>query len=161
MTIDVIDKKGFRKNVCIVMTNNLDKVFFARRSTDKGWQFPQGGVLLGETYRQAMYRELFEEVGLTEKDVTIIGITDRLYFYKLPKAYVNHHKKPLCIGQKQKWYLLKLKSSEQEINLNVAAQPEFDSFKWINYWDTINEVVDFKKEVYRSALRHLERIRAH
>ena len=119
MTTDVIDKNGYRKNVCIVITNAKGKVLLARRISDKGWQFPQGGVLTGETYREAMYRELYEEVGLSQDDIEITTATSRLYFYRLPEAFVNHHRKPICIGQKQKWYLLKLRVSPNKINLNI------------------------------------------
>jgi putative (di)nucleoside polyphosphate hydrolase len=159
MTTDVIDKNGYRKNVCIVITNAKGKVLLARRISDKGWQFPQGGVLTGETYREAMYRELYEEVGLSQDDIEITTATSRLYFYRLPEAFVNHHRKPICIGQKQKWYLLKLRVSPNKINLNITAKPEFDSFKWIDYWDPIDEVIDFKRAVYTAALQQLDKLK--
>ena len=159
MTVDVIDKNGYRKNVCIVIANNKEKVLLARRVNDKGWQFPQGGVLTGETYREAMYRELYEEVGLLQDDIEIIAATSRLYFYRLPEAFVNRHRKQICIGQKQKWYLLRLRASPKQINLNATAKPEFDSYKWMDYWDPIDEVIDFKRAVYMLALQQLDKLR--
>ena len=62
-------------------------------------------------------------------------------------------KEPVCIGQKQKWFLLRLKTSEKNIDLEASDEtPEFDNWRWVNYWYPINHVVNFKQEVYRKAL---------
>ncbi|NDH49825.1 MAG: RNA pyrophosphohydrolase [Proteobacteria bacterium] len=158
---DSIDRRGFRKNVCIVLRNTELKVLIGRRINDQGWQFPQGGVHSGETYKEAMYRELYEEVGLTKDDVKIIASSSRLFFYKLPKDLINYRKKPLCLGQKQKWYLLELSNQKATPDLAIADVPEFDRYEWIDYWEPANRVISFKQNVYKHALKHLNRISSH
>ena len=68
----MLDKDGFRSNVAIVISNGRGKVFWAKRVGQRAWQFPQGGIDLGESPEQALYRELYEEVGLESGDVKII-----------------------------------------------------------------------------------------
>ena len=98
----MIDDDGYRPNVGIVICNRQGQVLWARRFGQHSWQFPQGGINPGETAEQAMYRELFEEVGLHRKDVRILASTRNWLRYKLPKRLVRWDTKPVCIGQKQK-----------------------------------------------------------
>ena len=97
----MIDDDGYRPNVGIVICNRQGQVLWARRFGQHSWQFPQGGINPGETAEQAMYRELFEEVGLHRKDVRILASTRNWLRYKLPKRLVRGDTKPVCIGQKQ------------------------------------------------------------
>lgn len=97
----MIDDDGYRPNVGIVICNRQGQVLWARRYGQHSWQFPQGGINPGETAEQAMYRELFEEVGLSKKDVRILASTRNWLRYKLPKRLVRWDTKPVCIGQKQ------------------------------------------------------------
>ncbi len=112
----MIDKDGFRANVGIVITNDLGKLFWARRIGMDAWQFPQGGIHERESVESAMYRELKEEVGLESNDVEIIGCTKGWLRYKLPKRFIRYHKKPVCIGQKQVWYLLRLNAEDNQFD---------------------------------------------
>ena len=102
-----------------------------------------------------MYRELWEEIGLKPEDVEIIASTASWLRYKLPKRMVRRHAQPICIGQKQKWFLLRLVSSEQALRLDASHKPEFEDWKWVDYWYPIDNVVYFKKRVYRCALQQL------
>jgi putative (di)nucleoside polyphosphate hydrolase len=151
----VIDSDGYRANVGIVLSNQKGAVLWARRMGQDAWQFPQGGINPDEDAEQAMYRELWEEVGLVADDVQIIAATNSWLRYKLPKRMVRRHSQPVCIGQKQKWFLLRLLSSEQQLKLDVSRTPEFDQWKWVDYWYPIEHVVYFKKRVYRCALQQL------
>src|SRR5690606_12784240 len=108
MSSDHIDQDGFRENVGIILANAEGKLLLAGRIGSKGWQFPQGGVLLGETPEEAMFRELHEEVGLKPDDVEVLGSTREWLRYRLPRRYIRHGATPLCIGQKQRWFILKL-----------------------------------------------------
>ena len=101
----MIDAEGFRANVGIVICNNQGQVFWARRYGQHSWQFPQGGVDDGETAEQTMYRELHEEVGLLPEDVEIVASSKHWLRYKLPKRLIRRDSSPVCIGQKQKWFL--------------------------------------------------------
>jgi putative (di)nucleoside polyphosphate hydrolase len=121
------------------------------------WQFPQGGVNPDETAEQAMFRELWEEVGLHEQDVELIASTNSWLRYKLPRRMVRRYSQPVCIGQKQKWFLLRLTSDEGRLDLQATDDPEFEGWRWVDYWYPIKHVVYFKKRVYRCALQQLNK----
>ena len=152
----VIDRAGYRLNVGIILVNDSGRVFWGRRHGHDAWQFPQGGVIAGESAQEAMFRELREEIGLERQDVEILGVTRRWLKYRLPKQYLRHGSDPLVIGQKQKWYLLRLVSSEQKLRLDLSDSPEFDSWRWIDYFEPQDHVIFFKKQVYQQALKELE-----
>ncbi len=151
----MIDAQGFRANVGIVLMNARGQVFWGRRIGMSAWQFPQGGVNPEESLDEAMYRELWEEVGLAPADVELIGCTRRWLRYRLPKRFIRRDQQPLCIGQKQRWYMLKLTAAEERVDLRCAAEPEFDRWRWIDYWESLRLVVPFKRDVYEKALHEL------
>jgi putative (di)nucleoside polyphosphate hydrolase len=151
----VIDLDGFRPNVGMILVNDDNRVFWARRVGQDAWQFPQGGIHEQETPEQTLDRELYEELGLTLNDVKILGCTEGWLRYRLPKHMIRHYSQPLCIGQKQKWFLLRLATSEQKIRLDLSDSPEFDSWCWVNYWHPLRQVIAFKRRVYVQALREL------
>lgn len=154
----MIDIDGFRPNVGIILTNDLGQLLWARRvGGQDAWQFPQGGINERESPEQALYRELHEEVGLHPQDVQILSCTRGWLRYRLPERLVRHNSQPLCVGQKQKWFLLRLKGEENRISLvnNGGGRPEFDDWRWVSYWYPLGKVVSFKKDVYRRALKEL------
>ena len=152
----VIDKEGFRSNVGIVICNDSDEVLWGRRVNGRdSWQFPQGGVHRGESPEEAMYRELHEEVGLPPEAVKIIGRTSGWLRYRLPKKFIRRTESPVCVGQKQVWFLLRLQAPEASICLDAHDDPEFDDWRWVSYWYPVHAVVDFKRDVYRQALGQL------
>lgn len=149
----MIDNDGYRPNVGIIICNRHGQVLWARRFGQNSWQFPQGGINNNETAEQAMFRELNEEVGLSPKDVKILSVTNGWLRYKLPKRMVRWENEPVCIGQKQKWFLLELISDVSAINLSLTQTPEFDDWKWVSYWYPIRQVITFKRDVYRKAMK--------
>jgi putative (di)nucleoside polyphosphate hydrolase len=149
----VIDSNGFRLNVGIILVGPENRLFLARRIGQDAWQFPQGGIQKNETIQQALYRELYEEVGLSIKDVEIVACSRYWLKYRLPPKFIRHDTQPVCVGQKQKWFMLRLLSDEESVRLNCTDTPEFDEWRWVNYWDPLKRVIDFKKAVYRSALK--------
>lgn len=151
----MIDTDGYRLNVGIILCNDQGQVFWARRIGMRSWQFPQGGIKWNEEPEFAMYRELYEEVGLRSRDVQLIARTSDWLRYELPEKYVRKHSLPLCIGQKQIWFMLRLSAAENRIRLNRTAKPEFDSWCWVDYWHPVEGVVFFKRKVYRDALTEL------
>jgi putative (di)nucleoside polyphosphate hydrolase len=151
----VIDPDGFRPNVGIIVTNGHGQVLWARRIGQDAWQFPQGGIKAHESPDQALYRELREELGLHERHVEIMGCTRGWLRYTLPRRFIRRQSMPVCIGQKQVWYLLRLVGEEHDVRLDACTEPEFDHWKWVNYWHPAREVIYFKRHVYRRALKEL------
>ncbi|MCH7695006.1 MAG: RNA pyrophosphohydrolase [Proteobacteria bacterium] len=152
----MIDAEGYRANVAIVMTNGQGKLFWAKRVGMNAWQFPQGGIKPDETAEKAMYRELHEETGLQPDHVEVIGFTNGWLRYQLPKRFIRKNSNPLCIGQKQVWYLLKLLANESHVKLDTSSSPEFDLWRWIDFWEPVKEVIEFKRPVYKKALMEFE-----
>lgn len=151
----VIDAEGFRANVGIILSHADRRLFWARRVGRAGWQFPQGGLQPGETPEQALFRELDEEVGLAPDQVEVLGGTRGWLRYRLPARYQRHDSLPPCIGQKQRWFLLRLKAEDRAIRLDGSAAPEFDDWRWVDYWEPLADVIFFKRSVYREALTEL------
>lgn len=151
----MIDSRGFRPNVGIIICNSRGQLLWAKRIGQDAWQFPQGGIRHGERLQHALFRELKEEVGLEPEDVEIISSTKGWLYYQLPKNLIRQHSNPVCIGQKQKWYLLGLRAPEDKINLVTNSAPEFDDWQWVSFWYPLSQVIDFKREVYRQALKEL------
>ena len=148
----MIDDDGYRPNVGIVICNRQGQVLWARRFGQHSRQFPQGHQSR-ETAEQAMYRELFEEVGLHRKDVRLLASTRNWLRYKLPKRLVRWDTKPVCIGQKQKWFLLQLMCNDADINMQTSSTPEFDGWRWVSFWYPVRQVVSFKRDVYRRVMK--------
>ena len=151
----MIDSDGYRANVGIVITNDKKQILLAKRFKQNGWQLPQGGIDEDETELDALYRELQEEVGLDPSHVTLIAKTPKWLRYELPDEHVRRTQKPKCIGQKQVWYLLKLDASDDEISLDLHDDVEFDDWKWVDYWSPVDEVINFKRDVYEDMLKAL------
>ncbi len=152
----MIDSDGFRPNVGIMLANDQGQLLWARRvGGHDAWQFPQGGISAGETPEQALYRELHEEVGLSQDAVEVLGSTKGWLRYRLPRRFIREGQKPLCIGQKQKWFLLRLLEADAAVQLDLNDKPEFDHWQWVSYWYPLDQVISFKREVYRKAMKEL------
>ncbi|WP_455198294.1 RNA pyrophosphohydrolase [Kaarinaea lacus] len=151
----MIDSEGYRPNVGIILCNGKGHLLWARRIGQDAWQFPQGGIQSHESPEDALYRELREEIGLEQHHVEVLGCTRGWLRYDLPKRFIRHGSQPVCIGQKQLWFLLRLLGSDDDVKLDVGEKPEFDGWRWVEYWYPIDEVVSFKQEVYRNALEEL------
>ncbi len=152
----MIDPDGYRANVGIILCNAAGQVMWARRIGQDAWQFPQGGIGPEEDPEDAMYRELWEETGLSADSVTLLGKTDSWLRYRLPKRLMRRNSEPRCVGQKQLWYLLQLDADETSFDLSVSRSPEFDHWTWVDYWYPVDNVVFFKRRVYQCALAQLE-----
>jgi putative (di)nucleoside polyphosphate hydrolase len=133
----MLDRDGFRPNVGIVLLNQKNQVFWGKRIRTHSWQFPQGGIDRGETPEQAMFRELHEEVGLQPEHVCIVARTRDWLRYEVPDRFIRrdargHYKR-------------------------ATDHPEFDAWRWNDYWVPLDSVVEFKRGVYETALTELSR----
>ncbi len=153
--LDMIDREGYRPNVGIILCNHKNEVFWGKRVREHSWQFPQGGIKQGESPEAAMYRELMEEVGLRPEHVKILGRTRDWLRYDVPNTWVKREWRGTYRGQKQIWFLLRLIGRDSDVSLRASEHPEFDAWRWSDYWMPIDSVIEFKREVYRMALNEL------
>ena len=146
-----------RNGVGIVLLNNKNKVFVAKRidNPKNYWQMPQGGVNLGEDYLKAALRELEEETSI--KSVKLMGEINEHLTYNLPNNLLGIIWKGRFKGQRQKWFIFKFKGEENEINLKTK-KPEFLEWKWINLESITETVVDFKLEVYKKIKEEVKKL---
>jgi putative (di)nucleoside polyphosphate hydrolase len=153
----MIDRDGYRPNVAIVLCNAKNQVFWGKRIREHSWQFPQGGIKQGEAPEDAMFRELEEETGLKREHVKILGRTKNWLHYNVPSHWVKREWRGTYKGQKQIWYLLRLTGRDHDIQLRASEHPEFDAWRWHDYWVPLDSVIEFKRDVYRKALHQLAR----
>ena len=148
------EKLPMRIGVGIIVLNNQNQVFVGKRKDNPGdrWQMPQGGVDKGESYINAMKRELFEETSI--KSIKIVKEVDRIYEYELPDKLVGIIWKGKFRGQKQKWFITKFLGNDNEINLNTK-NPEFIDWKWIEPKLLPEVIVNFKKNLYLNLLAEI------
>ncbi len=154
----MLDRDGYRANVGIILINGRNQVFWGKRIREHSWQFPQGGIKRGESPEQAMFRELQEETGLLPDHVRVVGRTRDWLRYDVPEQWVRREWRGHYRGQKQIWFLLKLVGRDTHIDLRASDHPEFDAWRWNEYWVPLDSVIEFKREVYRLALDELSRL---
>src|SRR3954464_5873636 len=161
----MLDKEGYRPNVGIILANPRNEVFWGKRVHQHAWQFPQGGIQHGETPVQAMYRELEEEIGLARAHVRILGRTRDWLRYEVPEKWSKNAREDAAPsgarhpyrGQKQIWFLLRMAGRDCDGKLRGSGHPEFDAWRWHDYWVPVDAVIEFKRDVYRQALIELHR----
>jgi len=145
-------QKSYRPNVAAVILSSRypDKCefFVAHRSDIKNaWQFPQGGIDEGETPREALKRELLEEIGCD--NVEVLGEYPEWISYEFPK--VSRGKTYPFDGQTQKYFLVRLKEGAS-IDLDAYDVPEFIEHEFVAYEDLFKKVTYFKRKVYRRVI---------
>ncbi len=154
----MLDRDGYRPNVAIVVVNGRNQVFWGKRVREHSWQFPQGGINPGETPEQAMYRELHEEVGLSApprpdswphaRVAALRGAAALGESASGAAATAGRNRSGTCSG----W-----SAATATCALRASDHPEFDAWRWHDYWVPLDTVIEFKREVYRRALTELER----
>ena len=143
-----------RSGVGIIILNNNNQVFVGKRKDNpaNNWQMPQGGVDKGESFIDAMKRELFEETGI--KKIKILKELEKIYQYELPENLVGIIWKGKYRGQKQKWFITRFLGNDDEININTK-HPEFIDWKWIEPKKLPEVIVNFKKKLYIDLLKEI------
>ena len=144
-----------RNGVGIVVLNSTNKVFVGIRidNPKNCWQMPQGGIDPGEEYFSAALRELKEETGI--ENVELIKEIDETLSYELPSNLLGIIWKGKYRGQKQRWFIMRFKGNDSEINLKTH-KPEFLDWKWIDIDEITKVAVNFKLEVYNKIQTHLK-----
>src|SRR5574337_1249239 len=152
----MLDRDGFRPNVGVILLNARNQVFWGKRLKTHSWQFPQGGIKYGESPEQAMYRELHEEVGLKPEHVQLIARTRDWLRYEVPQHFIRKESRGHYKGQKQIWFLLRLVGRDCDMNLRATDHPEFDAWRWNEYWVPLDVVIEFKRGVYEPEPRRFD-----
>ena len=155
--LENFQKLPYRNGVGIVVLNNENKVFVAKRidNPKNFWQMPQGGVDEGENLLNAAYRELKEETSIF--NVKLIKEIEDWTQYDLPSKLIGIIWKGRYKGQKQKWFIFKFLGNDTEINIKTK-NPEFLDWKWIEIGKITEIVVDFKKEVYQKVEKEIKKL---
>lgn len=152
----MLDQHGYRPNVGIILTNPLKQVFWGKRLGQHSWQFPQGGInRRGIASRSHVQRALGGAWSFFENQVRIISRTKDWLRYDVPDRWIRRDLRGIYKGQKQIWFLLEFLGKNKDINLKATNHPEFEAWKWNDYWVPLSQVIDFKRGVYKEALKEL------
>jgi putative (di)nucleoside polyphosphate hydrolase len=144
----------YRPCVGVVLIDARGLVFAGQRidSPSPAWQMPQGGIDAGETPREAAYRELMEETGVTRDKVEFIGKTHGWVTYDLPPELLGRVWGGKYRGQRQKWFLFRFKGSDADVKI-ATDHPEFSTWRWILADEMVESIVPFKRAVYETVIR--------
>ena len=129
-----------------------------RNDMENQWQFPQGGIDSSETPYEAVLRELKEETGIDQKSVEILGTTQTYLQYDYPPSVMqelNVSKTWRYAGQQVQFFLIRYFGSDEDINVQDVPKPEFDAWKWVDYWEPLRLIVEFKRDMYDRAMTEL------
>ena len=141
----------YRPCVGLAVFNVHGNVFVGNRiDTPGAWQMPQGGIDEGEDIKTAALRELKEEIG-TDK-VTIIRIANKKIRYDVPMELSTKHWGGKYRGQEQTWVALRFTGDDSDIKLDAHLPQEFDKWQWVPLQQTVDLIVPFKRETYRSVI---------
>ncbi len=152
----------YRLNVGAALFNDSGQVLVARRANlpdaegaAGGWQLPQGGIDAGEEPRQAVLRELAEEIGTG--NARILGEHPDWLDYDLPPALLGKAFKGRFRGQRQKWFALRFLGTDAEIRLDADPHPEFDAWRWAALPELPGLAPSFKRTIYEILARDFAR----
>ena len=129
-----------------------------RNDMDNQWQFPQGGIDPHETPHDAVLRELVEETGIDQNSVEILGNTQTYLKYDYPPSVMqelNVKKTWRFAGQQVQFFLMRYHGSDEDIDVQNVPKPEFDAWKWVDYWEPLSLIVGFKRDMYDRAMSEL------
>ena len=148
------DSLPYRPCVGVVLLDARGMVFAGQRidSPSPAWQMPQGGIDEGEKPREAAYRELREETGVTRELVEFVGKTHGWVTYDLPPELLGKVWGGKYRGQRQKWFLFRFKGKDTDIKI-LTEHPEFAQWRWILADEMAESIVPFKRAVYDEVIR--------
>ncbi len=153
--------KRYRPNVGIMMINPAGQVWMGHRASrwhgSFCYQCSQGGIDAGETPEDALYRELYEETGLTRDKVRLLVKAKQWYFYDFMPDSAPHLLAQGWVGQKQQWFLMLFTGTDDDFQFDVIPEEvEFSEFKWVDAAAVPDEIVPFKRDVYKQVLKEFQ-----
>ena len=144
----------YRPCVGVVLIDARGLVFAGQRldNPTPAWQMPQGGIDDGEKPKEAAFRELMEETGVTRDLVQPVAKTHGWVTYDLPPDLLGRVWGGKYRGQRQKWFLFRFLGRDSDIKI-ASEHPEFSSWRWILADEMVDGIVPFKREVYAEVIR--------
>lgn len=144
----------YRSGVGIMLINKNKHIFVGKRidNHSDAWQMPQGGLDVGESEDEAMFRELKEETGIFQNSVRVLQKSKFYYYYNLPYKLQKKFWGGKYLGQKQRWYLLEFVDDDSAINVKTE-DPEFSNWKWIAGAEIVDVIVPFKRDLYQDVIK--------
>ncbi len=143
----------YRPCAGIMLVNAAGKVFVGSRldMPSEAWQMPQGGIDEGETPETAALRELYEETGVPAEKAEIVAESRGWIDYDLPPDMIGRLWGGRYRGQRQKWFLMAFKGTDDDIDLDVHHK-EFGDWRWAEPAQLPDLIVQFKSDLYRRIL---------
>ena len=151
-------KKEYRRCVGMMILNDKNKILVGRRIDHPSgyWQMPQGGIDSEEIPEEAVWREMMEEIGTNE--VKLIQTSSKWFTYDIPEDTLKTlpwGKK--YVGQTQRWFVFRFIGQDYSINIETK-NPEFSEWKWTDYNSIVDNIVPFKRNLYKEVLKEFDKL---
>jgi putative (di)nucleoside polyphosphate hydrolase len=130
----------------LILDDDGRALAFERYGFPRAFQLPQGGMEDGEEPIEAMWRELYEETGLAQAHVVVLGEVPEWLGYELPPTARS---KKTGRGQVHRWFMLRARTRDLPIDLGVGGHAEFRSWRWVDLDELAEQVAPFRQPVYR------------
>ena len=148
----------YRKCVGMMILNSNKEILVGRRLDHPSgyWQMPQGGIDDNENPKEAVWREMLEEIGTNKAE--LIKISNQWINYDIPSETLKTLPwGDIYIGQTQKWFAFLFLGEDNDINVGTD-NPEFSEWKWTRMNSIVDSIVPFKRDVYAKILEEFKDI---